>query len=364
MTNLQQRRSDEAKRLDEDARKAKVRSLRIDDLPERYWPNGNENVVYFIYWESAYGQNGRIKIGETSNVRKRLREHVKAKDGLESHKTYLLAVVRGTKTQEQSIHSYFSSFKWNGEQEIFTPSNDLVDYVRWLRDQHWVWVIDDVECQRIADLPCMPYDTWSPNSTRKKLPPPITEADVEKQHFFGEDIPPLYYPLDLPPRILTGDDYYTPQVIIDRVRRVMGCITLDPASHVTANRVIKARKFYTVTDDGLSLPWCGHVWLNPPFSTYAQWSAKIVEEWQTGRIQQMCVFVGTRTLPSQHFSVALKHVSAMCIITGRIACWGGESSTPTDGNAVVYFGVHVQTFCKYFDDLGTCWIPHKPQESH
>ena len=62
------------------------------------------------------------------------------------------------------------------------------------------------------------------------------------------------------------NEYYTPSRFIESARKVMGGITLDPASCAIANKTVKADTFYTKEDNGLILPWSGKVWMNHPFS--------------------------------------------------------------------------------------------------
>ena len=64
----------------------------------------------------------------------------------------------------------------------------------------------------------------------------------------------------------TGDfQRYTPAKEVEAAREVLGTIDLDPASNPQAQETVKAEKFFTEDDDGLSKEWDGNVWLNPPY---------------------------------------------------------------------------------------------------
>lgn len=60
------------------------------------------------------------------------------------------------------------------------------------------------------------------------------------------------------------DRWYTPLPIIGLGQRVLGPIDLDPASDVFGNSRVRAAKFYDERADGLSQPWAGTIWCNPP----------------------------------------------------------------------------------------------------
>jgi len=92
---------------------------------------------------------------------------------------------------------------------------------------------------------------------------------------------------------MSSDERGTPSYIIEAAREVMGTIDLDPASCATANEVVRAARYYTKEQDGLTRPWFGNVWLNPPFSNplCRLFMEKLPEEYHAGRITQAVVIV-------------------------------------------------------------------------
>lgn len=53
----------------------------------------------------------------------------------------------------------------------------------------------------------------------------------------------------------TGEnEWYTPEEYLNAARSVLGPFELDPASSAQANRTVRAARFYSQQEDGLSLP--------------------------------------------------------------------------------------------------------------
>ncbi|HKE75087.1 MAG TPA: DNA N-6-adenine-methyltransferase [Acidimicrobiales bacterium] len=72
-----------------------------------------------------------------------------------------------------------------------------------------------------------------------------------------------------------GDERYTPAWIFE----AMGLrFDLDVAAPLDADyRVVPADAYLTVRDDGLTAPWDGLVWMNPPYSQAAVWAQRWID---------------------------------------------------------------------------------------
>jgi hypothetical protein len=70
----------------------------------------------------------------------------------------------------------------------------------------------------------------------------------------------------------TNDDFLTPSWVFKALD--LG-FDLDVAAPPWETHVPAARKF-TKADDGLTQPWEGRVWMNPPFSKAAPWVRKFI----------------------------------------------------------------------------------------
>jgi len=78
----------------------------------------------------------------------------------------------------------------------------------------------------------------------------------------------------MPQQTKTSDDYYTPKWLFD----ALGIeFDLDVACPPEGAPHTPTKHFYTQEDDGLTSPWFGRVWMNPPFSQTNNWAYKFIE---------------------------------------------------------------------------------------
>lgn len=141
-----------------------------------------------------------------------------------------------------------------------------------------------------------------------------------------------------------------PGVYINAAREVMGGIDLDPASCAEANEVVGAAEFFDAESDGLTQHWKGRVWMNPPYSTMAQFCEKLLE---SPDVKQAVVLTNNST-DTQWFQKLANRSVLLCFHSGRIKFWHpyAESFTPLQGQVFFYFGSRPHRFEELFGQFG------------
>lgn len=192
------------------------------------------------------------------------------------------------------------------------------------------------------------------------LPPASTmwEAESQERACAALDIPSEPIGHEHRPHVTNNsgcNEWYTPERYLDLAREVLGEIDLDPASCAFANETVKARLFYSEEDDGLTKPWHGRVWMNPPYSAdlVLKFAEKFVSEYNDGNVTEGIVLVNNATETAWFVSL-VNVATAVCFPRGRIRYQSQtrESLAPLQGQAFLYFGENGDKFLQVFSEIG------------
>lgn len=179
-------------------------------------------------------------------------------------------------------------------------------------------------------------------------------------------------------------EWYTPPPIVEAGRRVLGAIDLDPASSEEANRIVRARRFYTERENGLRQRWRGRVFLNPPGGLVPAFWYTLMIAWAAGELEA-AIWIGysLEQLQSlQGYDVASPIRFPICIPDRRIAFVenrakrrerlakidaenvarardgrpllkrNAEGASPSHANYITYLGANRARFLRVFSEFG------------
>lgn len=94
-----------------------------------------------------------------------------------------------------------------------------------------------------------------------------------------------------------SETWTTPKAFLEPLYTIFGTFDLDPCSPTSNRRIapVKARVHYTEDDDGLSLPWFGTIFLNPPYGrSLKNWTAKAKSEVEKGNAEVVVALLPAR----------------------------------------------------------------------
>jgi phage N-6-adenine-methyltransferase len=158
-------------------------------------------------------------------------------------------------------------------------------------------------------------------------------------------------------RPIDDDSWSTPDYIIAAARTALGGIDLDPATNAAAQTRVGATESYTAEDDGLSRPWTGRVWLNPPYShpLVEQFTAKLLAEIDAGRVTEAIVLLNNAS-DTRWMQAMFRRGTLLCLVRGRIRFVNERNEpamSPRDAQFVLYYGTRPEAFMTAFADIGT-----------
>lgn len=154
----------------------------------------------------------------------------------------------------------------------------------------------------------------------------------------------------------------TPTDIVERARRVMGSIDLDPCSSIAFNDVVQAANYYSLDDrgeNGLELPWFGNVFLNPPGGLVREFWRKALQQLGSGHVKRV-FWVGFSLEQLALLASESYHPLdfSFCVLRKRIKFTrhDGYSGSPSHSNYVCMMGPNHVEFVNQFKELGRVYL--------
>ena len=153
----------------------------------------------------------------------------------------------------------------------------------------------------------------------------------------------------------------TPKELVEMARRVLGRIDLDPASNDIAQETVRAGVYFTRHNCGLNRPWCGRVFMNPPYASapYRAFVRHLIQEYLAGRVIAAVVVTNNNTETSATQAL-LQVASAWCFPRSRVKFTAEDLSGAAgglQGQLVTYFGDNPALFLATFSSKGATGVP-------
>lgn len=140
------------------------------------------------------------------------------------------------------------------------------------------------------------------------------------------------FPLPADSVAITSDDCYTPRWVFD----AMGLrFNLDVAAPVGGAPNVPADRHLTAEDDGLTHPWPGVVWCNPPYSRVTPWA----QRWAG---HPSGAFMATYAPETYWFPRVMGAADAVAFISCKFARPDAEPIKPRHGVFVAFRGVGIE----------------------
>jgi phage N-6-adenine-methyltransferase len=154
------------------------------------------------------------------------------------------------------------------------------------------------------------------------------------------------------PKSKASDCWYTPPEIITLIQKSLQGITLDPCAD--DGKHVESCYHLTVADDGLSHPWFGRVFMNPPYSCPGVWIAKLQEEFSLGRVEEAIALVPVAT-DTKWFHPLISS-NLICFWKGRIKFLDVNyqpKMAARQSHCLIYWGKNQSTFRQVFSPFGS-----------
>jgi ParB family chromosome partitioning protein len=139
-----------------------------------------------------------------------------------------------------------------------------------------------------------------------------------------------------------NNEWYTPDHYLKLARLFLGEIDLDVASCKEANEVVRAKRYFDTTTNGLVQSWVAeNVWMNPPYSRdlFSKFVDKFLVEYSNKSFKKGVILCnnGTETKAGQSL---LENCNAALFVKNRIKFLNEDlqpANSPVQGQIMLFF---------------------------
>jgi phage N-6-adenine-methyltransferase len=138
----------------------------------------------------------------------------------------------------------------------------------------------------------------------------------------------------------TSENWETPKELLEPLYSVFGAFDLDPCSPTSNSRTatVRAQVHYTANDDGLSLPWFGTVFMNPPYGRLIhKWTAKARAEVAQGNAEVVVGLIPARP-DTRYWHRDVAGSASIFFLKGRLKFGNVEQVAPFPSCLVIWGG--------------------------
>jgi hypothetical protein len=151
------------------------------------------------------------------------------------------------------------------------------------------------------------------------------------------------------------NSWCSPQEIADCIAAFWGTPDLDPCSNERS--IVHALTRYALPQDGLSLPWTGRVYCNPPYSDPGPWVRKCAAHGANGGETIACIIAdpSTKWWTGAIWRTDVALADAVCFPDHRVKFIpppGANVSSMSRPVALPYWGQNKLGFARAFGSLG------------
>ncbi|MFH0982634.1 MAG: DNA N-6-adenine-methyltransferase [Planctomycetota bacterium] len=155
----------------------------------------------------------------------------------------------------------------------------------------------------------------------------------------------------------TAMRWQTPAEVLEVLYEAFGTFDLDPCSPTTnrATAPVEARVHFTEADDGLSLPWHGTVFVNPPYGRGLRaWVAKAEAEVLCGNACTVVALIPART-DTRYWHDHVAGSATVFFLRGRLTFGSADAAAPFP-SALALWGAAAQQVAALEQRLPDAWV--------